>query len=92
MVLDDVAPDPDDEAIAPFTDDQRREVDEIVMMCDQIANHGYRIDYAFRGYDNKHFVVLEGDKCYGQGPKVHAYLSGAYAIMDWSRRAKKTDS
>ena len=83
---DDCVLDANDEWKTEFTDDQRQEIDEIVMMVDQIAGKGYRIDYSFRGYDNKHYVILEGDKCYGQSPKVHAYLSGAYAIMDWARR------
>ena len=85
----DEAPDPDDEVLAPMTDDQRREVDEIVMMVSKISELGYRIDYSFRGYDAKHYVLLEGTKCYGQSPKVHAFLSGAYAIMDWSRTSDK---
>ena len=83
------SPSPDDEVLAPMTDDQRREVDEIVMMVSKISELGYRIDYSFRGYDAKHYVLLEGTKCYGQSPKVHAFLSGAYAIMDWSRTSDK---
>jgi len=83
--------DADDEWMTPLTDDQRREIDEIVMMVSKISEHGYRLDYSFRGYDNRHYVVLEGTKCYGQSPKVHAFLSGAYAIMDWSRTNDKED-
>jgi hypothetical protein len=78
--------DAEEMTMEPLTDDQRREVDEIVMMVTKISDLGYRLDYSFRGYDNKHYVILEGTKCYGQAPKVHAFLSGAYAIMDWSRK------
>jgi hypothetical protein len=84
------SPDPDDEWQVPLTDDQRREIDEIVMMVSKISDLGYRMDYSFRGYDNKHYVILEGTKCYGQAPKVHAFLSGAYALMDWSRTSIET--
>ena len=80
----------DDDWIGPTTEYQANELREIVMMVNQISEKGYSIDYSLRGYDMKHFVILEGDKCYGQAPKVHAYLSGAYAIMDWARR-KNTD-
>jgi hypothetical protein len=70
--------------------DEGQMVDEIVMMVDQIAEHGYSIDYSFRGYDNKHYVVLEGTKCYGQELKVHSFLCGATTLMDWSRRKPDT--
>ena len=76
----------DDEWVGPTTEYQANELREIVMMVNQISEKGYSIDYSLRGYDMKHFVVLEGDKCYGQSPKVHAYLSGAQHMMDWSRR------
>lgn len=78
-------PSVNDEWMIGLNDLQQRQHDEIVMMVHQLSDHGYRINYSLREYDMKHFVILEGDKCYGQAPKVHAYLSGAYAVMDWSR-------
>jgi hypothetical protein len=85
-IPDAVAPvDEDDEWLPSLTEDQRRELEEIGMMTQQLENKGYRIHYDYQAYSNKSFVVLEGTKCYGQSPKVHAFLSGAYAIMDWSR-------
>jgi hypothetical protein len=74
-----------------FDDHQSQLVHEIVMMVNQIAEHGYNIDYSFRGYDNKHYVVLEGTKCYGQEDKVHSFLCGATTLMDWSRRKPDTN-
>jgi len=76
---------PQDEWVGPVTDVQLQEHHEITIMTTQIEDHGYNIDLSHRTYDRKYFIILEGDKCYGQGPKVHAYLSGAVAIMDWSR-------
>jgi hypothetical protein len=78
-------PDPDYEWLGPVTDDQRVEMREIRMMVLQIREHGHSIVLDYRAYDRTFFVVMNGDKCYGQGPKVHAYLSGAVAAMDWSR-------
>jgi hypothetical protein len=76
----------DDEWLTELTPEQRHEVAEITMMVSQLVEHGYTIDYSFRGFDRKHYVILEGTKCYGMAPKVHAFLSGATTTMDWSRR------
>ena len=83
--------DPDDVWLGAITDDQRREHEEIGMMVRQIRAHGHSIELDYRADDRKYFVVMGGDKCYGQAPKVHAYLSGAYAAMDWSRHSDETD-
>jgi hypothetical protein len=79
-------PDPDDEWLPELDEDERRRLEEIGMMTQQLREKGYRIHYDYRAFDNKSFVVLEGTKCYGQTPQVHAFLSGAYAVMDWSRK------
>ena len=81
----------DDEWFTELSDDQRREHEEIGMMVRQIKAHGHSIELDFRSYDRKYFVIMGGDKCYGQAPKVHAYLSGAYAAMDWSRSNDEED-
>jgi hypothetical protein len=84
-------PDRDDEWLADTTDEQRAEMAEIRMMVRQIREHGHSIELDYRAYDRKFFVIMDGDKCYGQGPKIHAYLSGAYAAMDWSRSNDQED-
>lgn len=63
-------------------EDEARMNDEITQMVDRLAARGLLIDYAYRKDDNKHFIVMEGDKCYGQAPQVHAYLSGACAARN----------
>ena len=85
------APDSDHEWEGPITEDQRREHAEIKMMVREIRDHGHTIHIDYRSYDRKYFVIMDGTKCYGQGPKVHAFLSGAYAAMDWRRSNDEED-
>lgn len=73
-------PNSDDEWRTELSNDQIQMHQEVAMMVQQLSEGGFNIEYSLRGYDMKHMVVLEGDKCYGQAPKVHAYLSGALTI------------
>ncbi len=68
--------DPDEQWLTERTEEQSQEDSEIVMMINRVHAHNIAIQYAFRGYDNKHLLEVEGTKCYGQSPKVHAFLSG----------------
>ncbi len=79
---------PDDEWMTELTEDQTREYEEIVAMVNELSERAIKVEYSFRGYDRKHMVEVQGAKCYGQGPKVHAFLSGAVAMShayEWQK-------
>ncbi len=72
----------DDEWLQELTEAQQREQNEIVSMIDQLSNRAIKVEYSFRGYDRTHLLIVQGTKCYGLGPKVHAFLSGCLAMSN----------